>query len=222
MSESPGTHAPAPALRTAPLDTYLGRLAAREPAPGGGAAAAVHAAQGAALVAMVARYSTGPKYATHAERIAEITTETDDLRERALTLADEDAAAFTAVTDAYRLPKGTPEEKSARSGAIAAALLGAAPPPAALLSLAERIVSLAEELLPLGNPNVVTDVAAAAEAARAAASTARVNVEINLGGIKDTDARERLTTTLGRTDPLLARAEAVTAEVRRRLEPENG
>ncbi|SCE17597.1 Formiminotetrahydrofolate cyclodeaminase [Streptomyces sp. DfronAA-171] len=219
MSESPGTHAPTPvsAVRTTPLDAYLGRLAAREPAPGGGAAAAVHAAQGAALVAMVARYSTGPKYAAHAERLAEITTEADDLRERALTLADEDAAAFTAVTDAYRLPKNTPEEKSARSGAIAAALLGAATPPAALLSLAERIVSLAEELLPVGNPNVVTDVAAAAEAARAAASTARVNVEINLGGIKDAEARERLTATLGRTEPLLARAEAVTTEVRDRL-----
>jgi formiminotetrahydrofolate cyclodeaminase len=204
-------------VRTAPLDAYLGRLAAREPAPGGGAAAAVHAAQGAALVAMVARYSTGPRYAAHGERIAAITTEADDLRERALTLADDDAAAFTAVTDAYRLPKNTPEEKAARSGAIAAALLGAATPPAALLSVAERIVSLAEDLLPLGNPNVATDIAAAAEAARAAASTARVNVETNLTGVGDAEARDRLAATLGRTGPLLARADAVTAEVRERL-----
>ena len=41
------------------INEYLARLASREPTPGGGAAAALHAAQGAALVAMVARYTTG-------------------------------------------------------------------------------------------------------------------------------------------------------------------
>ena len=44
------------------ISDYVARLASRQPTPGGGAAAALHAAQGAALVAMVARYTSGAKY----------------------------------------------------------------------------------------------------------------------------------------------------------------
>jgi formiminotetrahydrofolate cyclodeaminase len=83
--------------------------------------------------------------------------------------------------------------------------------------LAARLVDLAEQLLPIGNPNVVTDVAAAAEAARAAATTARVNVEVNLGGLKDEALRAELTAVADRVDALAARAEAVTAAVRERI-----
>nr|WP_329182418.1 cyclodeaminase/cyclohydrolase family protein [Streptomyces sp. NBC_01477] len=196
---------------------YLDRLAARLPAPGGGAAAALHAAQGAALLGMVARYTTGGKYAAQAAVIARITAESDELRSAALDLAAADAAAFTAVTDAYALPREGDEQKAARSAAIARALAGAARPPADVIAVARRIVGLAEELLPIGNPNVVTDVAAAAEAARAAATTARVNVEINLGGIKDESARAGLAAATTDVDPLAARATAVTEAVRKTL-----
>ncbi|MEW1859460.1 cyclodeaminase/cyclohydrolase family protein [Streptomyces sp. NPDC088194] len=196
---------------------YLDRLAAREPAPGGGAAAALHAAQGAALLAMVARYTTGEKYAAHAAQVAAITAAADELRLRALELAQEDARAFTAVTDAYKLPRAEAEQKAARSLAIAGALAGAARPPADVIAVAARVVELAEELLPFGNPNVVTDIAAATEAARAAATTARVNVEINLGGIKDEAVRAELTTAIGGVDRLAARAHAVTEAVRKEI-----
>lgn len=199
------------------IAAYLERLAAREPAPGGGAAAALHAAQAAALLAMVARYTTGEKYAEHADRVAEFTAEADQLRERALDLAEQDARAFTAVTDAYKLPRAEPEQKAARSRAIAEALAGAARPPADVIALAARVVELAEQLLPFGNPNVVTDIAAATEAARAAATTARVNVEINLGGIKDEALRTELARAVRDVDALAARAEAVTEAVRKEI-----
>jgi formiminotetrahydrofolate cyclodeaminase len=196
---------------------YLDRLAARLPAPGGGAAAALHAAQGAALLGMVARYTTGEKYAAQAEAVARITAESDELRGAALDLAAADAAAFTAVTDAYALPRGDDGEKAARSAAIAAALAGAARPPADVIGVARRIIALAEELLPIGNPNVASDVAAAAEAARAAAATARVNVEINLAGIKSPATRAALTAATSDVDPLAARATALTSAVRQSL-----
>ncbi len=204
-------------MREETIGEYLERLAAREPAPGGGAAAALHAAQAAALVAMVARYTTGEKYAAHAERVGHVTAEADRLRERALELAGEDAEAFTAVTDAYRLPRADDAQKAARSAAIAAALAGAARPPAEVVAVAASVVALAEALLPIGNPNVVTDVAAAAEAARAAATTARVNVEINLGGIKDEALRAELTTAVASVDALSARASSLTEAVRAEL-----
>jgi formiminotetrahydrofolate cyclodeaminase len=192
------------------IGSYLERLAARVPAPGGGAAAALHAAQGAALLAMVARYTTGPKYAQHADEVGRIAAEADELRLTALRLARQDAEAFTAVTEAYRLPREDEARKADRSRAIADALAGAARPPADVITAAGRIVDLAEDLLPLGNPNVVTDIAAATEAARAAATTARVNVEINLGGITDEAVRTALTRVLAGVDALTGRAEAVT------------
>jgi formiminotetrahydrofolate cyclodeaminase len=166
---------------------------------------------------MVARYTTGEKYAAHAAGITAVIEEADELRGRAVDLAAADARAFTAVTDAYRLPREDEEQKAARSRAIADALAGAARPPADVVVLAARLVDLAEQLLPIGNPNVVTDVAAAAEAARAAATTARVNVEVNLGGLKDEALRAELTAVADRVDALAARAEAVTAAVRERI-----
>jgi formiminotetrahydrofolate cyclodeaminase len=200
------------AMRDSRITDFLAQLAAHVPAPGGGATAALHAAQAAALLGMVARYTTGEKYTGHAETIVAVIAETDTMRARALRLLEEDAAAFTAVTDAYRLPKG-PE----RSAAIAAALVGAAEPPARVVETATRLVELCEQLLPIGNPNVVTDVAAAAEAARAALTTARVNVEVNLGGIKDEKALHRLRARLADVDATVARAEWVTARVREGL-----
>jgi formiminotetrahydrofolate cyclodeaminase len=201
-------------VRTDTIETFLDQIPARVPAPGGGATAALHAAQGAALVAMVARYSDSAKYAEHAEEIALVTAIADRLRQDALGLAEEDAAAFTAVTAAYGLPKGTPDETAARSAAITTALGAAAHVPAVVITVAEQVLRLAEQLLPIGNRNVITDVAAAAEAARAAATTARVNVEVNRAGIKDPTTWGELAAVLDVVDDLAVRAEKVTAAVR--------
>jgi formiminotetrahydrofolate cyclodeaminase len=204
-------------VRTDTLSSFLGQLAARVPAPGGGATAGLHAAQAAALVAMVARYSDAPKYAEHADTIAAVTAAADELRARALALAEDDAAVFGEVAGAYALPKATEEEVSARSAAIATALVAAARVPAEVVGVADRTLGLAEQLLPIGNRNVISDVAAAAEAARAAATTARVNVEINLAGIRSADVRAELAAALEAVDDVVARAERVTAAVRSEL-----
>jgi formiminotetrahydrofolate cyclodeaminase len=201
-------------MRTDTIETFLAQLAARVPAPGGGATAGLHAAQAAALVAMVARYSDSAKHAAHAKEITTVAATADRLRENALGLAEEDAAAFTAVTEAYALPKGTPDEAAVRSEVIAKALVGAAHVPAIVIAVAEQVLTLAEQLLPIGNRNVISDVAAAAEAARAAATTARVNVEINLGGIKDPVLRGELASVVDTVDDVVLRAEKVTAAVR--------
>jgi formiminotetrahydrofolate cyclodeaminase len=199
-------------VRDETVEAFLGQLAARVPAPGGGATAALHAAQAAALVAMVARYSNGARY--DADLMARIRTEADELRDEALTLAEADAEAFGAVSAAYQLPKETTELLQARSSAIAEALIGAARPPADVIRTARRLIELTEGLLPAGNRNVITDVAAAAEAARAAAVTARVNIEVNLRGIRDSANRAELTATAAITDEIIARADRIVAAVR--------
>jgi formiminotetrahydrofolate cyclodeaminase len=214
------------AVRDDTISDFLDRLAMGAPpaegwesvpAPGGGASAALHAAQAGALLAMVARYSTGEKYAVHQAVVDRIIREADALRGRALALAEQDAAAFTAVAKAYRLPKEPEQARTARSAAIAQALAGAARPPAEVITAALDAVELAEALLPIGNPDVITDVAAAAEAARAAATTARVNIEVNLTGIRDERTRGVLLADTARVDEIATRAEQVTAAVRAEL-----
>src|SRR5580704_12650526 len=202
-------------MRDETITAFLDQLAARVPAPGGGATAALHAAQSAALLAMVARYSDAAKY--DAVLMDHVITQADGIRNDALTLAERDAAAFGAVTTAYALPKDTDEEKTARSAAIAAALAEAARPPADVVRLTLLLVGLAEELRPAGNRNVITDVAAAAEAARAAAITAQVNIEVNLRGLKDPLVLDELAGLAEVTDDVVTRADRVVAAVREEI-----
>jgi len=78
-------------------------------------------------------------------------------------------------------------------------------------------VDLAEALVAIGNRHVIGDVAAAAEAARAAAATARVNVEVSLAGITDEQASLEMIAETGKADAIIARAEQVTAAVREQI-----
>jgi methenyltetrahydrofolate cyclohydrolase len=202
-------------MRDDTIAAFLDQLAARVPAPGGGATAALHAAQAAALLAMVARYSNGARY--NAELMNRIVTEADELREDALALAEADADAFGAVAEAYRLPRETEQEQSARSASISSALAGAARPPADVVRTALLLTSLAEELLPAGNRTMITDVAAAAEAARAAAVTARLIIEVNLKGMTDPALKDEYAATATAADTVIVRTDQIVAAVREEI-----
>lgn len=200
------------------INGYLTRLASREPTPGGGAAAAIHAAQGAALVGMVARYTTGAKYEQHAELVTRVIASADRLVAEALRLADADQHAFQGVIDAYKLPSGTDDLKAVRAASVQDALILAAKTPAQLILLAGAVVDLATELFEVANSNVISDVAAAVDAARAAATTARVNIDINVVAIKDTEARTRLAgQTDGLEDKVILAADSLAKRVRERI-----
>lgn len=200
------------------INDYLARLASREPTPGGGAAAALHAAQGAALVAMVARYTTGTRYEQHAELVARIISSADGLVAQALRLADADQHAFQGVIDVYKLPAGTYDLKAARTASIQDALVQAAETPAQLILLAGAVVDLATELFEVANANVISDVAAAVDAARAAATTARVNIDINVVAIKDNETRSRLAAqTDGLEERVILAADSLVKRVRERI-----
>ncbi|MBC3190458.1 cyclodeaminase/cyclohydrolase family protein [Pseudonocardia sp. C8] len=205
-------------MRSDTIDTFLWNLAARVPAPGGGATAGLHLAQAAALLGMVARYTEGERYAEHADTVVSVRNRADELRVVGIGLAEADASAFDAVAQAYKLPRDSDEATEARSRAITEALVEAGRIPARVIRAAEQVLDLAEQLRPVGNPNVISDVAAAADAARAAASTARINVEINLVGIRDQLARIELGEALAGVDDLLIRADKVTAEVREQIQ----
>lgn len=202
-------------MRDESIGSFLTRLAARSAAPGGGATGALHAAQAAALLAMVARFSDGPRY--DAETVGRVRAAADGLAGEGIDLAVADQAAFEKVIAAYGLPKDTQEDKAARSAAIADAMAEAARPPADLMAASVRLVGLAEELLPVANKNVISDIAAATAAISAAAVTAAVNIEANLPGIKDPALAQELTATAALADGVADRAGRVIAAIREEI-----
>ena len=114
----------------------------------------------------------------------------------------------------FRSPQDTEEQKAARSAAIADALAGASRPPADLMAAAVRLAGLAEDLLSVANRNVISDIAAAAAAISAAAATARVNIEANLGGIKDAGLAAELAATAELADGVTDRADRLIEAIR--------
>ena len=168
------------------IGTFLDALAAAESTPGGGAAAALTAGQGAALLSMVLNFTVGrKKYAAVEEEMQGYLQRTESLRAELLTLADKDAEAFGAVAACYALPRSSDDEKAARRAAMQAALKGAAEVPFAIAVLCAELLELACPIAQKGNPNVVSDAATAAHLAYAALHSALVNVNINLKFLKD-------------------------------------
>jgi formiminotetrahydrofolate cyclodeaminase len=117
-----------------------------------------------------------------------------------------------------KMPRGTAEEKEERRRSLSEVSLDATRPPLAVLASAAELVSLATGLLPIANRNLVSDVAAATAAARAAATTARLAVEANLPFIDDDEARADLTAAVAVVEDLARRADEVEDEVRLRMQ----
>ncbi|WP_209313880.1 cyclodeaminase/cyclohydrolase family protein [Blastococcus sp. TF02A_35] len=203
-----------PDLPRQTMGEFLGELAARLPAPGAGAVAAIEAALAASLVAMVGRFTTDEE---HAQLVGEVVAAADGRRAAALEAAADDETAFTAVAEAMKLPRGTEEEKEARRRAVAEAQLAAARPPQAILGIAAELVGLAERVLPVANRNLVSDVAAATAAALAAATTALLAVETNLAGLDDDGAAADLAAAAETVDDVRRRAGEVEAAVRKAI-----
>ena len=164
-------------------------LASDAPAPGGGSAAALTGALGSALTAMVANLTLGRRqYEQYAEFAAQARERADGLRQALLQVMERDTEAFNRVGAAFALPKGTPEEKAARSAAIQDALKGCTETPMEMMRLSLEGLCLTEELLERGyNPSSASDLGVAFLNLRAAMQGAWLNVLINLGSIKDPD-----------------------------------
>ena len=201
-------------LRDATISGFLRDLAARAAAPGGGATAALHAAQAAALIVMVARFSDGSRYDVSV--VSGVLAAAEPLVDEAVALGEADGAAFGKVTDAYQLPRGTDAEKAARSAAIAVALGGAARPQADLVLLSRRLAGLAADLLPTANRNLIGDLLAAAASVQAAAEIARVNIETSLPVIRGADPvlYAELSGVVAQAEAVLDQAGRVAAAIR--------
>lgn len=168
------------------LHNFIDRLASGDPTPGGGSAAAMAGAAGAALVAMLSRLTVGRKrYADAEARMQAILERAEELRAALTALVQEDAAAFDQVSAAYRLPKASEEELAARAAAIQAALKAATLTPLHTAQACTEVLALAEEAVVRGNVNATTDGGVGALLAHAGLQGAVWNVQVNLGSIED-------------------------------------
>lgn len=168
------------------IGSWLESLGSDSATPGGGAAAGVAAATGAALISMVGRLTIGKAGFEDLDgRMRELVRRADAERTDFLRLADEDARAFESVMAAFRLPKGSDEEKASRTLAIQEAYEAAAAVPLELARRSVDLMALAEEATAMGNPHAASDGYSAGTLLLAAALSALANVRINAAGLKD-------------------------------------
>lgn len=182
----------------------LDSLASKSPAPGGGAVAGLVGAQAAALARMVVSYSLGRKsLAEHQASLETIATQFDNARGVMLSLADADADAYASLSALWG-------SKSERPDDFRVAVRRAIQVPRAVMAASADLLRLCETLAPISNPNLASDLVAAAVLAEASAKAASLNVHVNAEQLDDAGERDRL---LSEVDTAIADAAERRARV---------
>lgn len=189
------------------IQIFLDQLASKLSTPGGGGAAAISGAMGAALISMVANFTIGKKgYEDVEEDCKEILAKSEQLRADLTDAINVDVDVFNRVMASYGLPKETDEEKAARSSEIQAALKAATDVPLQCAKLCKEVINLSQPVAEQGNKNVISDAGVAVLAGYAGLRSAALNVYINIGSIKDKefadDRRQQLESLLNGMDSL--------------------
>ena len=173
---------------------FVEELASDSPAPGGGSAAALEGALGAALTAMVCTLTTVGKskqtYAEHQDFVIETRAKATDLQNRFVDVMDRDTEAFNVVSAAFGMPKATDEEKAARSAAIQKGLEGCTATPFEMMEIALETLELTDSILGKSNDSAASDLGVSALSLRAAIQGAWLNVLINIGSLKNKELAE--------------------------------
>jgi glutamate formiminotransferase / formiminotetrahydrofolate cyclodeaminase len=175
------------------LREFCNETLSDSPAPGGGSVAALMGALGASLGGMVANLSAGKRgWDDKLQYFSDWAVKAQKVKDELLFLVDEDTNAFNQVMDAFGLPKGSDEEKKARSTAIESATKYAAEIPLKVMETAAKSYDLLAEMAEKGNPASISDVGVGAGATRACIDGAALNVRINLGQLKDEKFKSEL------------------------------
>ena len=171
---------------TLALADLLDAFASTDPVPGGGSAAALAGALATSLLLMV---SGMPKTRSGApEEVADLSeaaARLRPLRDALIQLVDRDSEAYQGVLAAFKLPKGTADEKRTRGEAIEIATTEATEIPLETMRHCQQALRGARVVAARGNTNAASDVGVAIELLLAGLKGARLNVDINLTGLTD-------------------------------------
>jgi glutamate formiminotransferase/formiminotetrahydrofolate cyclodeaminase len=175
------------------MSGFVASVASSAPVPGGGSVSALAGQLAAALTQMVAGLTVGrKKYVAVDAEMKELAAAALALGNRLSVLVKEDAAAYAFVSNAYKLPKDSPEQITARNAAILAALIKAAEVPLETAKACAEVAKLAVICALKGNSNAVSDAGVAALLAEAACRGAAYNVRINVASMSDKSAGAKL------------------------------
>ncbi|HVT13007.1 MAG TPA: glutamate formimidoyltransferase [Fimbriimonadaceae bacterium] len=165
---------------------FIEETASESAAPGGGSISATLGALGAALATMVANLSSHKRgWDARWEEFSDWAEKGKAFHVELTRLIDEDTDAFNALMAAFGLPKGSDEEKAARTAAIQAATRGAIEVPLKVMRAAHDSMEVIKAMAEIGNPNSVSDAAVGALCARSAVMGAFLNVRINSSSLDD-------------------------------------
>lgn len=174
-------------------EEFMELLSGSDPVPGGGGAAALGGALGVGLGNMVASLTKGKeKYREHEEEISALLEEGLNLQKKLLKLVDEDANCFYPLSQAYKMPSATDEEKALKKQALAKASQQAAYIP---LEIAEKIVKailITKRIGEIGTVMAVSDIGCGVLFLQAALGAARYNVLINLPNLDNLELEEKI------------------------------
>ncbi len=166
-------------------------MASDAPAPGGGSAAALAGALGSGLTAMVSALTIGKKkYADVQDLVTATQAKANALQEELVAAIDSDTEAFNVISAAFGMPKGTDEEKAARSAAIQEGLIACIESPLRIMELSAEAVKLAEGICGKANASAASDLGVSVLMLGTALRGAWLNVLINLGSLKDKEKAE--------------------------------
>ena len=202
-------------LATQDITEFLDSVSSDSPAPGGGSAAALAGAMGAALAAMVCRLTIGKKkYEAVQDDMIGAVGALDELRAKMTSLIDQDTEAFNDVMKAFGLPKETAEQKRDRSAAIQEATRQATLVPLDVMRLCEQTLVVATMVAEKGNVNSISDVGVAALLLKAGCEGAAYNVRINLATLVD---KEFVADTSTMATAIETNVEALSDGIRKRV-----
>jgi methenyltetrahydrofolate cyclohydrolase len=195
-------------IKDTEIEQFLAALASQSATPGGGSAAAIIGAMGAALVSMVCNLTIGKKKYVEVEGdMKDVLAKSEALRVKLIGMIEDDVKAFDAVMGAYGMPKESDADKAKRDQAIQAALKLATDVPMACARAARQVIDIAATASDKGNLNVISDAGVGVLAGYAALRSAALNVFTNARMITDKTFAEAK---LKELNELLAGAEGVT------------
>jgi glutamate formiminotransferase/formiminotetrahydrofolate cyclodeaminase len=196
--------------------SFYDEVASVSPAPGGGSVAASAGALSAALAAMVSRLTiTKKKYAHVKDEMTQVRDRADQLRADLTRLIDTDKEAFSAVMEAFKLPKGSDEQIALRDKTVQETTLRAASVPLEVMKKSLEVLHLALTVARKGNENSITDAGVAGLMGFASVAGARYNVRINLTSLTDKGIVDQLR---AESDAVYSQAEKLAAELRTLVE----
>lgn len=185
-------------MMRASFPDFVNVLAAKEPVPGGGGAAALAGALGIALCSMVGNYTTGKKtYASVEPDIRRMLDQAQAVRKRLLSLIHEDAEAFMPLSRAYAIPKENPT----RAETIEQATKRACDAPLEMMRQVCKAIDLLDEMGQKGSRMLLSDVGCGLYLCRAALEAASLNVFVNTKTLAD---REFAQTAEAEADQMLS------------------